>query len=1378
MKTWRILCVIAVFLMGISAASADFIPLRADMSNDQPQVQVLRQSATEVQLEIRIPGLDVSSGILDGRRWDRIEIPTGSFSNEPGQPEVPSFSRMVAIPPQSGVRVDFEPLETMIIPDIDLMPDQGLNPEDLNNNPQPVKFDFTAYSQDQFYPDSRVAVSEPALMRGLRLVSIKTNPVTYNPTSKELKVVHRYKLTVHFEGTDLRNQQQRPMRPISRSWAKLMRSLVANFDELDIEEIPMGSYLIVCENDANLMNNLIAPLVGWKRQKGHTVAIQTFAPGASNTTIKNIIQNFYNSSEIPPEFVLLFGDVEGDYALPGWVVSSWPYASNQIDHQYSQLDGSDVLADVAIGRLTAANAGEAQVLVNKVLFYEKMPYTANTDWYHQGAVVAGNSSSGISTVQLSRYIKSRMIEHQFTRVDTFWYFMSGSVYNTTTTAINNGISAYNYRGCYLMENFSVSSIDNLSNGRMMPFVVTITCGTGGFAGSDSYMEHFAEVGTTTLPKGAIAAVGTATTNTHTRQNNTIAYGIFAGLYDEGITQAGNALNRGKLELYNAYQTHDPQTVTDFSQWAALAGDPGLELYNGPIHFMTCSVPDNATWGVNTLALTVNETGVGPLADATVCLYKAGELQSVGLTNANGQITLPLSVSTAGNVRVTVTRQSFAPVVDSLNVIQAGVTVGYVSSTIDDDNSGSSSGDGDGRINPGETVQIPSVFKNYGTTTTATGISAVATVNDPYATLVNGTVTFPNLAPGVTGNSIGDFVVQIAPGCPADHPVRLNLATTSNQGTWNGLIDLTVYSYKLQVLNATASGADTLLGPGETANFSMSVKNVGDKNAASLTANITSLSNYVTVNDNIASFGTINIGATGNCASNPFNLTAAANTPPGQKAHLKVVFSSSTGATQTDTITIQLGPKTQADPQGPDEYGYYCFDDTDFSYSQRPAYSWVEIDPDYGGSGNMQPLYDSGENQDASINVNLGFTFRYYGEDVTQITVCSNGWISTYPNTSYTDFRNYPIPGAIGPRGMIAPFWDDLKFSSSDEGRVYTYRDVANHRFIIEWSRVKYLSSPQPIETFEIILYDQAFVPTPTGDGEIVFQYNNITEVYGPGDDNPYSSVGIERPDHSDGIGVVYWNTYDDPAAAHLQTGRAYKFTTAFSYLSPGQNLDVNVSAVNPPIEIPANGGSFQYNINVHNLGAQTTFQVWNKVRDAANNYLLVFGPVSRMLPGGTNPSRVMTQTIAGSVPSGTLSFISYIGIYPGTVVDSSYFTITKSTVNNNGPWVDQSFVTGDFFDEYQTVAVAAVPDEVSLNQNYPNPFNPATMLSFSLPERMQVKLNVYDISGRLVASLVNGWRDAGTYEALWNASGAPSGVYLVRLQAGDYSGIQKVVLLK
>ncbi len=1159
----------SLFLLSANFAWAGYIPLRTDMPGDRPQVDLLLSSADQVQFEVRLPGVDLLEGTLEGRRWDRVEIPGGGYEMQLGAPEVPHFTRLVAIPATAGVRAEFEALESTTLNNIQLMPAQGLDTEDLAVNSQPVQFDMAAYSRHAFYPDQNISASEPAVMRGVRLVALKMNPVQYNPVTRELRLITRYRVTVHFEGTDLRNVPRRQV-PLSHAWSALMRSSVLNFDDLNLDSEAVGSYLIVCENDATLQTNL-QPLIDWKKRKGHTVTVQTFTPAASATTIKNLIQTAYDTWEIPPEYVLLFGDTSGDYPLPGW-------SPDGIDHPYAQLEGGDILADVAVGRLPAENAAETATMVNKVLFYEKMPYTSNTEWFHQSVLTAG-SGSGTSTIQTNRWIKTRMVWANYTRIDTMWYTMGGSIPTTISGAINNGVTYFNYRGYLGISGWDNGDIDALSNGRKLPFCTVITCGTGGFDG-DSNMEHFVSVGTPTTPKGAIASVGTATWSTNTRCNNTIDMGIYAGLFDEGITQVGNALNRGKLELWYTYQANSSGSVSSFSNWNALAGDPGLDLFTGAIQYLTCDVPATTVWGENSLALTVNQSG-NPLEGATVCLYKSGELQEVAVTDAAGQVELPLNPAAAGNVKVTITKHNYYPLVDSLDVTQQGIAVGYLSNTVDDNNTGGSSGDGDGIINPGETVELPLIFKNFGSSTTATNVSVTAVETDDFASLIDNVETFPNLAPGATGNSLDDFDVVLAPNCPHGHVVRLNLNTTCTQGSWDGLMDLEVISYLMDIRSAVASGSDTLLSPGETANLILSVRNEGGKNAAALTATIVSLDTLVIVNDNAASFGTVNIGSSASCSSNPFNLTAAAGAPLGHMADMAVTFSAN-GATQTDTISLKLGNKTQIDPQGPDEYGYYCYDNTDVGYAQAPIYNWIEIDPNYGGSGLALPISDTGEDQDASALVTLPFAFRYYGADVSQITVCSNGWIATTSDISYTDFRNYPIPSAIGPTGHICAFWDDLYTWSG--GRVYAWNDAANHRFIIEWSRVKNLGSPQPQEIFEIILPDPVYYSTPTGDGEIIFQYNSITEVTGVYDDHPYSTVGIENPNRLDGLEVVYWSTYEDPAAAPLANGRAYRFTTAFE--AGGEPPVIGVNPTSLTINVPENG-SGSSPLSISNTGGST-----------------------------------------------------------------------------------------------------------------------------------------------------------------------------------------------
>jgi hypothetical protein len=83
-----------------------------------------------------------------------------------------------------------------------------------------------------------------------------------------------------------------------------------------------------------------------------------------------------------------------------------------------------------------------------------------------------------------------------------------------------------------------------------------------------------------------------------------------------------------------------------------------------------------------------------------------------------------------------------------------------------------------------------------------------------------------------------------------------------------------------------------------------------------------------------------------------------------------------------------------------------------------------------------------------------------------------------------------------------------------------------------------------------------------------------------------------------------------------------------------------------------------------------------------------------------------------------------------------------------------------------------------LSQNYPNPFNPTTKISYSLPKSSLVQLKIFNLLGQEIATLVNEEKPAGNYEVNFNASNLPSGVYLYKIQAGDYIETKKMILLK
>lgn len=89
-----------------------------------------------------------------------------------------------------------------------------------------------------------------------------------------------------------------------------------------------------------------------------------------------------------------------------------------------------------------------------------------------------------------------------------------------------------------------------------------------------------------------------------------------------------------------------------------------------------------------------------------------------------------------------------------------------------------------------------------------------------------------------------------------------------------------------------------------------------------------------------------------------------------------------------------------------------------------------------------------------------------------------------------------------------------------------------------------------------------------------------------------------------------------------------------------------------------------------------------------------------------------------------------------------------------------------------------LPQKFVLEQNYPNPFNPSTIIGYSIPKTSNVSLKIYDVLGRNVATLVNKVQEKGSYRVSFDASQLSAGVYYYRLEAGEFSSIKKMLLIK
>jgi hypothetical protein len=136
------------------------------------------------------------------------------------------------------------------------------------------------------------------------------------------------------------------------------------------------------------------------------------------------------------------------------------------------------------------------------------------------------------------------------------------------------------------------------------------------------------------------------------------------------------------------------------------------------------------------------------------------------------------------------------------------------------------------------------------------------------------------------------------------------------------------------------------------------------------------------------------------------------------------------------------------------------------------------------------------------------------------------------------------------------------------------------------------------------------------------------------------------------------------------------------------------------------------------------------------------------------------------------------GITSSGVSQQTVATVVFNLNGNQQATVNVTGMVNNTAVAMQTLDMVTLPTDYALGQNFPNPFNPSTQIKFSLPVAQNVTLEVYNITGQKVATLVNRSMNAGEHIISFNAANLSSGVYIYRIQAGSFRAIQKMTLIK
>jgi len=1328
-------------------------------------VRLLHSDIQRVEFQVRIGEYNLEKTEFFSGNWVKLVVPDMGFLTEEGKPALPHRIVRVGVPEAARYEVTATPIKTETLCGVDVVPFQ--NRETGFTEPKDFLMDTELYSTDSFFPDNIAEVSDIAVMRGLRVLGVRLTPVRYNPAKHtvEIATVFRVKVRSISPNPDW-NSRLLP----GEDYERMVRNIVINYDympkpvsrQTKTGAYSGGKYLIIT---APTYSTYAESLYQWKFKKGlYPKLVTTSETGTSSSSIKSYIQDAYDSWDIPPEYVVFVGDVDG---VPTGNVSYWA-----TDNYYATLEGDDDVADIFVGRLSCDNSTDALVVTTKQIIYETEPPMSDPDWFKRATLFVREDNDGqpsdTSYVNTTMFIKDKLLSIGYDTI-SYYHRNGGDDADDVFRDVNWGITFMNFRGQSVVDwwpPFGGMNPDAATNGAMMPVILSVTCGTGDYADDDHVCETWTRAHNGGNLSGAVAFYGSTEISSNVHERSALHRGFYVALCDDDIHRLGVCMVEGKNYMFDNMGVNS-YTRKEYYSYNIL-GDPELCMWTDTPQELDVSHPPIVGMGHIDFPVSVTSAG-SPVSGALVCCYMDSTVYETGYTGADGSVNLSLDIVNFDTLNITVTKPNYLKYEGFASPGTEGPYAIYYDCILDD----SSGGNGDGMLNPGERVELYIIVKNYGSEQ-ANGVWARLTTDDSEFVTINVDSIYLDRIPyGGEVTSEVPFEFEVSSACTSFQVLHFTVTTHDNLlHTWEAASpNLTVAAARISVVFSYVDDApphgngDGLVWTGETPQISFAIHNDGQGALDGGTLKLRLPEEYAFVVDSVASFPPVDTNET---VSNDHNPFATSINPeeilPDSLPYTLFVFGNGGTYPYIDTLTgyLPCGGSEYNLPVGPDSYGYYCYDDTDTLTGHAPSYSWVEI------SSTGSAISAITDRDDDITTIPLPFTFKYYGIDYENISVCTNGFLALGTETwsGGSGIHEHNIPHLGEAKRIVAPFWDDLDLrTSSGYGDVYQYTDEANHRFIIEYKEAAHYGYPYNRETFEVILYDPGYYPTPTGDGEIVFQYQDI-------DNASSNAVGIE--DHTETIGIqyLYHNSYAENAEP-LIDGRAIKFTTyPPEELSPSPWIyPVGLAVSDPP---PGGNGNGFVDQNED------------------------FGLVVSLKNGGGARAYMVNATLSSTADFVTVDRANafYGTISPGFTVanDSSPFSLSTGVVPQDTTIQLELCITADPDDYTTTVTIelsvyvfARVesnrhPDRFYLSQNYPNPFNPETRITVSVPEGMdRATLEIFNLLGEKIKQFE--LPTGGTNSLLWDGKDEqgtvlPSGLYLYRLTAGEYSETKKMLLLR
>ncbi|MBC8196683.1 MAG: T9SS type A sorting domain-containing protein [Candidatus Marinimicrobia bacterium] len=452
-----------------------------------------------------------------------------------------------------------------------------------------------------------------------------------------------------------------------------------------------GIFLIVVPQDElidRLSNDPAGDFIHFKKTQGFDVEVMSIEGlGLDAEGLRNQIEA-YKLNNPMLEYVLLIGDVNWNYEIPTFTIPSINEEDIDVtDYKYTffvddeNSDEYDAFSpEIFVGRWSIQTNADLSNLISRSIKYVTLEYIKNTpfiDYLDRALLVAGSYATydgnpvppvqwPVTPVWTSMWLYDELEEYGYNQIDTAFYhagnYQNGESNPLVASSWNSGVGIINYRGWgdangWHKPYFHRENVNNLTNGWMLPIVMSFVCNTGDFGNDYSgsgldkcYGEAMVTYGSLNIPKGAAAMVGPSDLDTDTRFNNVICGAMWDALLEDGVHELAPALHAGKQSLITEFPDQigqldpngKPGVVYFYHHVYSVMGDPSIPVWLGVPEEMNASLESGAELNNSHISLTITDQHNNPLEMVVGALMVGDDLVGKGLSNENGNLYIDFS----------------------------------------------------------------------------------------------------------------------------------------------------------------------------------------------------------------------------------------------------------------------------------------------------------------------------------------------------------------------------------------------------------------------------------------------------------------------------------------------------------------------------------------------------------------------------------------------------------------------------------------------------------------------------------------------------------------------------------------------------------------